>query len=457
MKSTKMPASRGQALIVITFAIVGLVGMTGLAVDGGNAFSDRRHAQNAADTSVIAAALARLDAMAAELSGGEIDAATDLAALNRAASNGYDNNLVSNHVEVYMCDEEAASCPIPYAGDPEYVQVIITSHVNTWFARVIGVPQVHNRVQAIARADDDDSGPAYGGDSIVSLAEECKEPGNFVVEGTADIILEGGGMFVNTEDPDCGFQCNTSAGSITGDISTAGGELDMNPNCTDNLDGTASADGDPWAFPVYLEDVGLEVPPECDGPLGTYTNWDDGYPAEPGLESTPTTVLTPGLYSNFPPKKEQPLGDLYDTIFMLPGTYCMDTAVKLSSQQMSLIGHDITWFIKAPGYFSLSLGIIEIDAPDSGDYAGWLMIVEPDYTTGPQNCKIDGSSYNYFEGAIFAPWCNITINGGSNPEGYNSQIIGYTVKLTGSSTITFTYDSDKNPVIPDPPELGLMQ
>ncbi|HEX9332631.1 MAG TPA: pilus assembly protein TadG-related protein, partial [Anaerolineales bacterium] len=51
---------RGQALILIAFAAVGLVGFAALAIDGSRVFSDRRHAQNAADTAVLAAALAKI-------------------------------------------------------------------------------------------------------------------------------------------------------------------------------------------------------------------------------------------------------------------------------------------------------------------------------------------------------------------------------------------------------------
>jgi Flp pilus assembly protein TadG len=49
---------RGQALILITFALIGLIALTGLTVDGGMAYSDRRSAQNAADSAAFAAALA---------------------------------------------------------------------------------------------------------------------------------------------------------------------------------------------------------------------------------------------------------------------------------------------------------------------------------------------------------------------------------------------------------------
>ena len=45
---------RGQALIVVALALVGLFGMAGLVIDGGNAFQDRQQAQNAADAAAPA-------------------------------------------------------------------------------------------------------------------------------------------------------------------------------------------------------------------------------------------------------------------------------------------------------------------------------------------------------------------------------------------------------------------
>src|SRR5512139_3519134 len=82
---------RGQALILVVLAIVGLAGIVGLVVDGGNAFLDRRNAQNAADSAALAAALTRVRG------NGNLSSV----ALNSAAENGYDNNGGSNVVEVH--------------------------------------------------------------------------------------------------------------------------------------------------------------------------------------------------------------------------------------------------------------------------------------------------------------------------------------------------------------------
>src|SRR5690242_1271354 len=49
-------ASRGQALIIIAGALVALLALVALAVDGSNAFAQRRIAQNAVDGAVTAGA-----------------------------------------------------------------------------------------------------------------------------------------------------------------------------------------------------------------------------------------------------------------------------------------------------------------------------------------------------------------------------------------------------------------
>ena len=51
---------RGQALIIIALALVGLVGIAGLVIDGGNAFQDKQRAQNAVDSAALASAHARI-------------------------------------------------------------------------------------------------------------------------------------------------------------------------------------------------------------------------------------------------------------------------------------------------------------------------------------------------------------------------------------------------------------
>jgi hypothetical protein len=129
-------SQRGQSLVIIALAVVGLFAFTALAIDGGMVFSDRRHAQNAADTAALAAALSKTR-------GGN----WNQDGLERAASNGYNDNGASNEVEIHSPPMDGY-----YAGENEYVQVRITSRVRTFFARIVGFQQITNRVEAVARA-----------------------------------------------------------------------------------------------------------------------------------------------------------------------------------------------------------------------------------------------------------------------------------------------------------------
>ncbi|MBI3151447.1 MAG: hypothetical protein HYZ21_04905, partial [Chloroflexi bacterium] len=74
-------SEQGQAMILIVFSIIGLIGMTALAIDGGNAYVDSRRAETAASAAALAAATTRIE-------GGDWRAA----ALATARDNGYNND-----------------------------------------------------------------------------------------------------------------------------------------------------------------------------------------------------------------------------------------------------------------------------------------------------------------------------------------------------------------------------
>jgi hypothetical protein len=445
---------RGQALIIIVFAIIGMIAITGLAVDGSMAFSDRRHAQNAADTASIAGAMTKIKAHAEGMNASAAYAALTISAMDMAEENGYNSDLVTNTVEVYTCDMPESSCGSQYAGDPDYVQVIITSHVDTFFAGVIGIQQMHNRVQAVALADS--GGSLFGGENIIALKPTCSNPGTVIVQGNTSVNLlndDGlGGLYVNT-DSSCGFTCQSSAGYINGDITTAGSDPSLSSWCEANITGETSTEGDQWEFPVFLNDVGIKVPSECGGPVGTYKNYNGTYTGSGGAYlGVQLSVLTPGLYYDFPPPKLLEEGKLYNNILMLPGVYCVHDVIKLTDQKLWLIGEDVTFFIRSGYNFSINGGKITLDAPDEGDYKGYLIIVEPDYgnpllSKNPESCTINGGSENTYEGAIFAPYCDCTINGTSLNNGIDSQVICHTVKISGGGTMNFNYDADKNPYL----------
>ena len=114
---------RGQSLVLIALAAVALFGFSALAIDGSRVFSDRRNAQNAADTAALSAALAKIRG----------DSYVD-AAVDRATSNGYLDDIPNNDIdstpksdiEVHLCNDPAittACLGIP-TSSPEPAKII---------------------------------------------------------------------------------------------------------------------------------------------------------------------------------------------------------------------------------------------------------------------------------------------------------------------------------------------
>jgi len=439
----KLFLERGQALVLIALAAIGLFAVTGLAIDGGAKFSDRRHAQNAADTAALAGALdwGSQSTNPVYDADGNLTSPLDwkLKALNIADQNGYH---VSTDVEVYLCSEHDASCGPGYAGSTQYVQVILTSYVKTYFARVIGINQTQNKVQAIALAKR--GGPLYEGNSIVALNPHSSCPGSLLVGGTGSITLDGGGILVNSESSDCAFEqqgCSMSLEFINGGGITSSGidNVDFD-GCYSGSATTPSYDAPLIQFPGDLEIP--DEPAECTSPAGWFSS------------DATTTYLHPGRYNEFPPKSGGGI-TVRDNMFMYPGIYCVNNVVKLNDQHLTLNGSEVMIYIR-PGYdFSVENGEFHLTAPTSGEYAGYLMIVAPDFSGSPQTCKIDGNANDSYTGTIYAPYCNLTINGTANSTAYNGQIVGYEVKINGSSNISFTYDEDKNATVKR--KVGLMR
>lgn len=491
MKSNRF-YERGQALVLIALAAIGLFAIVGLAIDGNAKFSDRRHAQNAADTAALAAALAKVNALTNNVSDNSpttglpttcppptgvtaspVCNALQLAGLNRAQSNGYDNNLVSDTVRVY-------SPPIsgPYSGDKDYVQVIITSNVNTYFARIVGITQTRNTVQATALARK--GGLLGSGAMLISYDPDpnCSggagvPKGSVDISGSATIYLNGGGIFLNSDEV-CGYRapnCPTVIISGGGGINTvyAGDNIDQSCNPAPEF-----YNQEPVVIPddVYWPPVPIEcgITPPAPDKLGEVMA---GTP--PKL--TGEWLIHPGYYETFPPSD---LVGNKQLIYMKSGIYCIDPGGPSKDDDLSWSPTDfvvlngstnpsknkyaahntdgVTLYIKAGGGFALNSNnptYLDATTKITSDYQGYLIVLEGTRSS-IENCSITGGSNLDINGTIFAPYCNITVNGGSGISAtINAQLLGWDLKITGNNTINFNYDPNKVPKIKR--RVGLMR
>jgi len=429
------------------------------------AFSDRRHAQNAADASALAGAQTYIKTC--QDSGcdnqTEIDAAEaamEVSALNRAEDNGYVSDLVHTNIDINRPPVSG-----PYMDDSEYLQVIIRSTVFTTFAKVLGIPEIHNRVEAVALLQEESLDAIFGGNALVELkptSSDCS--GDFTFGGSATVTLDGGGVHVNSDNDVCAFQCDGSGTSGTLNIINADAGISIvgDPgysldNCTGGINASITSGAKPYPFPPELT---LEEPVECsETPADPY----------PGPVDPLTVTLYPGDYEQLPPVGTYGGINLngFEHYILSPGNYCVSKVLKDAGNDTVIEGDNVFIYIKDGGDFNITGGTVKISAPsDVNDpYFGFLIYVDPgpiDEATGtydgnPASCTITGNGMHEFTGAIYAPYCNVTVAGDSGPDGIRAQIIAYELKLTGTNQLYFIYNEDVMPKQYTPPATGLTQ
>ncbi len=187
-KRSKWQAESGQAIVVMALMMIGLLGMLGLAIDGGGLYFMWRDVRNATDAAVLAASYAKC-------TGGDIVTA----GLNAAANNGFDNNGASNTVQVNNPPTSGDA-----SGDDDFVEVIINANRPSYFIHLVykGPLEVTN----------------YAVGYCVPAFDPSKVPGlwaggtcNNTVNWTGSDVRIEGGMYGNKE-------VYISQGDVYGDV-----------------------------------------------------------------------------------------------------------------------------------------------------------------------------------------------------------------------------------------------
>jgi hypothetical protein len=426
---TTKTTEKGQALIVIALTAIVLFGFAALAIDGGMAFSDKRHAQNAADTSVLAAALAKIH-----------DEDWESAARNRATSNGYTDNGVTQIVNVYTCDEAGATCTgLPTGADPtQYIQVVIISHVNTFFARVIGRSEIINSVEAVSRAIPGYRSSVFGGEALVALNKTLC--GAMEFKGSSTTTVTGSGIFVNSgcaTGSNQAFSANTGSGTFVTPCMNVVGGVTKGTNTTLVSPGTSCSND--------TNDPSIQIA----DPSSQYTRLS---PCGTTAATYNSTTLNPGNYTGaFPPGGQT---------IMNPGVYCIDAGnqgFSLSGGQ-TLTGANVLIYMTS-GNVSWTSGGIQLTAMQGVNpmYDGLLLYL------ASGNCSdvsITGNGTSRYVGTVLAPCSNVKLAGGSSTGNQNvleNQIIADTLTLTGSNTLNINFNAQQQWQPPMPPEIELSQ
>jgi hypothetical protein len=236
------------------------------------------------------------------------------------------------------------------------------------------------------------------------------------------------------------------------------GGAHLNISCWNASNAALSAGGiKQYPFPPPYQEI--PEPAEC---LTNGTKTNDN--------AADTTTLTAGYFATLPPS-----GQTKKTLYLTPGVYCVGTSVSSSGLDNFTVlppavygdSNGVFIYIKPGGGFTMNSstnvtlwGINQASVtanPSLAPYKGYLFYVAPNYSLNPTslpNCTINGSSTSQYQGSIYAPYCNLKVNGNSGMT-LNSQLVGYTVDLTGASGVTLNYTEGSQPYHPISLQVGL--
>ncbi len=180
-------AQSGQAIILMALAMIALIGMLGLSIDGGGMFFLQRDAQNATDAAVLAATYA--------LCAGGNQAAVENAGYEAAAANGFRNEgdrsvSVSNPP---LHGEKSVDSGAPDRFN--YVEVSITANKPAYFIQVVYQGPLQVTTHAVGSCTPPFDASKVGAIFAISNVKECT---NTVQTSGSTQYIEGG-IFSNNE------------------------------------------------------------------------------------------------------------------------------------------------------------------------------------------------------------------------------------------------------------------
>ena len=411
----------GQIVILLAIALLALLMVAALAIDGGMFYSERRFAQNGADASSMGGAGYAANYLEDQHITYESFSCTSAAVINsingaedeallRASSNNYiieKNNPTTDHGVVTECVNN------PSSFDKHIdVKVTITSETSTSLAHLFFPDNLVSTSVAITRIKPRRT-VAFG-NAIASLGSACHENdgGVNIVGNDEPIIVNGGGIFSNScieGSGDASITVNGAGISLVGSgVSLSGGatisaEYGITPNFT------------PMAIDL------IEPPPDCGAGAAQdiqITGHNDG-------------ELWPGNYSQIRFSGNQ--------LTLHPGTYCLTGEVRFSDGEVT--GNGVTFYMNTSDNFTVTANaVVDISSPVSPDpFPGLLIYRNPAYDG---DVSLEGGGLSYFGGTILTPSGNIDVGGNSSiKQTYSTQLIGEYVKVHGNAGVEIDFDT----------------
>jgi hypothetical protein len=438
MVSRSLRHERGQAIVLFAVALIGLLGFSALAFDGGNIYVEQRRTQAAADNAALAAAYQLMQGVTSTVQ-------LQNAVLATASANSYNNDQHQNWVSFYHPPASG-----PYTGNANYVQVAITETVPTALAQLVYGGPWQVSVQAVAKGRQGTREILYAGQALMAVSPTSCQALWF--SGSGQTTVTGAGVFTNSE-------CDGDNQSSSAGVSNGNGGLVVNGGGIGSV-GTFYVGGSSSISPTAQTNQPSAPPPsalpiptasEC-GPARSHSGGD--------------ATLSPGTYANGISVGSN------KTVVLQKGIYCLGQGLNIQGTLTTdvngngLRDSDEGVLLYIYGAGSPQDYIVDSNAQanpilwalqdDTGPYAAWkgMLIYDP-IVCG--TISINGGADSYLIGTIFAPCTDVTIQGNSGTFALMTQIVGDTIKITGDGGVDITYDPEELYHQPIQPSVTLVE
>jgi len=403
----------GQIMVLFVLAIIALFGVGALAIDGGRLYFQRRAAQSVSDDAAMTGALAILR--------GYSSTDIETIVLNRTKDNGFDNDEEDVTVEVYW----PPVSPNPYAGNPNYIQVFITSEIPPYLAHFVFQGSLQVTVEAIGHIRP--TGSIVPGYTIYGTNPSACRTVEF--SGNPFVKVTGGGSIGSNSDADCPCGSLVSGGNFTIDV-LGGGEITAAGCWVNNgVAGAIDPEPTPYVDPLELNELRDSIPiPNCTG----FTDYFD-------VSLNGVETIEPGRYESM----KFTAGAV---VTMEPGLYCIygdDPWIMSATGDVTIQGDGIMIYLMSTAGSWKTGGGSQINLTASTDldpvvdalgveWAGMLIYSHPDNTN---QIVLTGTSNSVFEGSIYALGSYCVIEGTSGGVAFISQIICDTIEVGGTGDL----------------------
>lgn len=415
----------GQTYIIFAMLMIGMLGFSAMAIDGGAIYHEHRRSQNAADAAALAAAYAEIQG---QLLG--------TAALANATTNDYITTAQN-------CTPAGPDCVVgagagltiqvtnpprtgEYAGNSEYIHVLINNNVETNFLHLIFPGGFQNQAEATSRVWPPQSfTPGYA--IFATTPHDCK---GVWFSGNGETVTAGGGIFSNSD---------AAANNCQSGVQSGGGDVTVQPPHQIESVGWFDTGGSGSVSPAPSEGVpSMELRPDFVPDCSGLPDW-----GKEKINGAGAHTINPGLYEEI-----TVLGNA--DVTMNPGMYCVYGHKGFTANGGTLTGSGVLIYMQDGPFDPGGNTIVTLAAepnpgvlvdPSHSDWKGMLIFFDPSNTDG---VKVTGGSNSTYTGTIYAPNQEVELSGGGSTLGLvSTQIIGLSVKVTGSADINISYNESE--------------